>query len=196
MKNLWILFLLLMMACSSSTSIVSSWKEPGANTQNTKFSKILAVVMASTESARRQAEDELARENPIFVPSYQVLNSKEVSMDKEKSGDILKDQNIDGVLILKLVDKEKTQNYVPGSYTGGYYGRYSYYWGGYYDPGYYQENTNYLIEVSLYSLEKNELVWSGISSTVNPSSVEKTVKNILNESYKQMRVDGFLPPAN
>ncbi|WP_226333274.1 hypothetical protein [Echinicola marina] len=135
MKNLFILALLLMMACSSSTSIVSSWKEPGANTANTNFTKIMAVVLANTESARRQAEDELVRENPIFVPSYQVLNSQEVSMDKDKSGDILRDQNIDGVLVLKLVDKEKTQNYVPGSYTGGYYGRYSYYWGGYYDPG-------------------------------------------------------------
>lgn len=196
MKNLWILFLILMMSCSSSTSIVSSWKEPGATMENTKFSKVMTVVLANTESARRQAEDELASLNPIFVQSYMVLDSKEVSMDKDKSSDILRDQNVDGVLVMKLVDKEKTQNYVPGSYSGGYYGRYSYYWGGYYDPGYYQENTNYLIEVSLYSLEKNELVWSGISSTVNPNSIEKTVKNILNESYKQMREDGFLPPAN
>ncbi|WP_200978807.1 hypothetical protein [Echinicola sp. 20G] len=198
MKNKIFLLAFLFCACSSSTSIVSSWKNPDVQMGDVDFSKIIVAVLGNSEANRRIAEDRVAGLNDKLFPSYQVLTNEATATDKDKTGDILKSEGFDGIIVMKLLDKEKSQNYVPGTYTGGYWNMHPYYWGGfgyggYYDPGYYTEDTNYVIETSLYDLKDNSLVWSSISNTVNPSSVEKTVEHIAVQSYKQMKEDGLIP---
>ena len=182
----------LLFGCGSTTSIVNSWKDPDATPEDARFSKILVSVLSTNESSRRIAEEHLASINPIFIPSYSIIK-EELADDPDRLKTTLLEQGFDGILLLRLMDKDKNQTYVPGTNRGQrYWGRYGYYWDRYYEPGYYQENTNYTIETSLYSLTKDKLLWSGTSTTVNPTSIEKTVNDILKKSYKQMQKDGLI----
>ncbi|MEM6361132.1 MAG: hypothetical protein AAF731_13640 [Bacteroidota bacterium] len=53
-------------------------------------------------------------------------------------------------------------------------------------------DTNYIIETSAFSVEKDKLLWTAISETVNPSDIEKSVDDIMKQVYKRMIEDGFI----
>jgi len=148
---------LLLSACSSSTKIVNHWKDPSLKEADLKeLDNLMVAVLAANESSRRAAEDKISEINPAFVQSYLVLNEK-LSQNLEESKALMEGKDFDGVLVFRLVDKAKSTTYVPGSYSGGYYGYHSGYWGSYYDPGYYTENTTYYVETLLFSLKQDKL---------------------------------------
>ncbi|HKH60557.1 MAG TPA: hypothetical protein VKA49_06985, partial [Flavitalea sp.] len=99
------------------------------------------------------------------------------------------------ILLMRLADIEKETSYVPGT-TSGYYGGYGRYYGygaGYYStPGYYQTDKNYFIETTIYSINPDKMLWTGVTKTVNPSKVNKTVNEIADVLISKMKEDGFL----
>ena len=87
----------LALACSSSTTqFVSSWKAPDAEPLAFRDSKVVAVVMATNPTLRREAEDTLAREiterGAQGVAMYRILeeansgNEDEVVWSKSSPG--------------------------------------------------------------------------------------------------------------
>jgi hypothetical protein len=120
---------------------------------------------------------------------------------------ILDSEGYDGVITMRLVDTKKETNYVPGTNTSFYYGgiygvMYGGYYGGwydmyspnYYDLGFYQESTYYIVETNVFSLKNNKLIWTGTTSSSNVIDVSQTVDNIIIEVTKEMRKDGFMAP--
>ncbi|MNE46884.1 hypothetical protein D3C80_1412540 [compost metagenome] len=111
---------------------------------------------------------------------------------------------------MRLVSKEKEVNYVPGTYTGMYYGgfdgmytgMYGYGFGNwygmyspnFYDPGYYQETTSYMVETNVFSLKQNKLIWTGTTESQYVTDLGQTVDAIMQAVVKEMRKDGSLPP--
>ena len=182
--------LLLSSCSSSSTQLISHWKDPNfEEAEITELKNVMVAVLAANESSRRAAEDKIAEINPSIVQSYLILNET-ISQSVEESKKVMQERNFDGVLVFRLVSKERSQEYVPGSgSSGGYYGYHSGYWGGYYDPGYYKENTSYIVETNLYSLKRDKLIWSGVTSTVNPASVKGAMNEIAETIYKQIQKD-------
>lgn len=208
MKRYLTLFLLLsLMSCSSSdTVIVNSWKDPESNAEKEQFKKVMVVALVKDDRTRRNIENTLVDNNPIFRSSYAFLNGATVDLTKEQRLSILKSENFDGVVTMRLVNMETETNYVPGTNTGMYYGGmgygygygfdnwYGYYSPNFYTPGYYQENTLYLIETNVFSLNQNKLVWTGTTKSTNITDPETTTRNIMIEVVKQMEKDGFLDP--
>jgi hypothetical protein len=76
-----------------------------------------------------------------------------------------------------------------GNMFGGWYGSYS---ANFYDPGYYQESTYYLVETNVFSLTKNKLIWTGTTKSVDVTDLSSTVSNIITEVMAQMKKDGFI----
>lgn len=199
-----------MTSCSSNTSIVSSWRDPKITVAQEQFKKVLVVVLVKDEATRRTAENRIAASNPIFKTSYQYLNETTAQLTNEQKLKILQDENFDGVVTMRLVSKEKETNYVPGTYTGMYYGgfdgmytgMYGYGFGnwygmyapGFYDPGYYQETTSYMVETNIFSLKENKLIWTGTTKSEYVTDVGQTVDAIMQAVVKEMRKDGSLPP--
>jgi hypothetical protein len=72
---------------------------------------------------------------------------------------------------------------------GGWYGMYS---PVYYDPGYYQESTSYLVETNIFSLEKDKLVWTGTTKSTTGSDVGLLVDSIIAAVMDQMKKEGFM----
>jgi len=172
--------LLFIVAGCSSTSLVGSWADP-------EMKSIKGNVVIFALSPRLDVRDRLETEmsDQFQAKGVNAMRSMDFitpgKMEKEAIEMILKLNNITGVIMVSLLDKEKETYYVPGSttvYSPGYYGQpyYGYYGARYaavYDPGYYQTTTSYFIECNAYRLEDERLVYSSQSKTVDPSSLDR-----------------------
>ena len=209
-KYLILLVAIILSGCGSNTSIVSSWRDPKITVAQEHFKKVLVVVLVKDEASRRTAENRIAASNEIFKTSYQYLNESTSQLTKEQKLKILQDENFDGVITMRLVSTEKETNYVPGTYTGMYYGGfdgmytnvygygfgnwYGMYSPSFYDPGYYQETTSYMVETNIFSLKENKLIWTGTTKSEYVTDLGQTVDAIMQAVVVEMRKDGSLPP--
>lgn len=208
-KYLILLVILVFCSCGSNTSIVSSWRDPKITVAQEEFKKVLVVALVKDEASRRITENRIAASNTIFRTSYQYLNETTSNLTKEQKLKILQDENFDGVITMRLVSTEKETNYVPGTYTGMYYGgfdgmytgMYGYGFGNwygmysptFYDPGYYQETTSYMVETNIFSLKDNKLIWTGTTKSDYVTDIGQTVDAIMQAVVAEMRKDGSLP---
>ncbi len=206
-KLILILPFLFLFSCGTNTTIVNSWKDPETTIASEQFKKIFVVALVKNESVRRTTENRIASLDERFHASYPFLNETTQKLTMEEKLKILQDENYDGVVTMRLVDTQKETNYVPGTtnYTYGPYGGYGGYYGGafggwygsystyYYDPGYYEETTYFIVETNIFSLKKNKLIWSGISKSANVDDIGKTVDEIIYEIMKVMKEEGSIP---
>lgn len=193
-RFLAIAFLATFMVSCSSTRIVKSWKDPNSTDNPDKWEKVLVAVQSTSAVKRRVAEDKLASMSDKLYSSYILFPDKSIIENENELKKKISEGEFDAIMTLRLTDKNKETTYIPGSYTDGYWGYHRGYWGGYYDPGYYREDTYYSIETQVFSLAEDKLVWSGITSTVNPSQIDKTIVEVAKMTYKQMEKDGFVHP--
>ena len=170
-------------ACGPSVTLTKTWTDPSLNGDTKPFNKVLVIAQLKDDSTRRIAEDKIVASSPRgnFIQSYNYLKPSE----KEENlviADLTRD-GIDGIILMRLTDIEKTTSYVQGTtyyggwgYRGGYYGGYGY---GYGSPGYYQEDKTYYVETNIYDVKTNKLLWTGTVSTTNPSKLDTTIDAII-----------------
>ena len=185
----------LILAACESTTFISTWKNPqAAPLGKEKGRTVVACVMAQDEFLRHEAEDTIVgiinKRGNKGIASYTLLPPG-VNDEKIAKAAFEKAQ-AQGVVVIRPVsaDKEVTTTV----YTGGYYGGY---WGGYYGYGWghpygataVSVDTVVTIEILLYSLEQNKLVWAGRSKTTNPSDVKKLVNELVTASVYRMEQD-------
>lgn len=189
----------LLMGCSS-TRLVTSWRDPSVSVTEGSLNKVLFIALLKDEATRRAAEDELvSRSKAQGVASYTYFGNNIEAINAPGMNEQMIKDGIDGVVILRLVDLTKEQTYVPGtvypSYYGSPYGYYGYAAPMYYDPGYVRTDVTYTIETNIYGTKQGKLVWTGTTSTVNPSSLSTTVREIMEEIHWKMVKEGFLTKA-
>jgi hypothetical protein len=193
------LVLLLSASCGPSTVIDKSWRDPAVTLRPGDWDKVLLVGLLKDETTRRVVEDQLVtRLKGKGVASYKYFIEKDVTQEKATSfKDKLKSDGFDGAIVMRLVQVEKETNYVPGSssfptYYGGFGPYYYNSWNSFYSPGYYTEDKLYHVETNVYSLTEDKLIWSGITTTTNPSKTEKMFNDIADVVAAKMRNEGFL----
>ena len=178
----------LLTACAPSTKLVKTWSDPSLNGDTKPFKKVLVIAQLKDDSSRRIAEDKIVATSPNgnFIASYSYL--KPGQDDQKLVVDDLLKEGIEGIILMRLTDIEKTTDYVQGtSYYGGwgyghgYYGGYGWgYGGGYYGtPGYYEQNKTYYVETNIFDVKSNKLLWSGTTSTLNPSKANDSLDEII-----------------
>jgi len=184
----------LLFACSPSTKLEKSWADPSFNAATTQpFKKVLIFAPLKDAASQRTAEDKIAaqlKEKGAAVPSYTYLQPSDTIQDLLDQK-LVKD-GFDGVISMQLKDVEKSTSYVQGTSYGGYYGYRGFYGYGSYSPGYYTEDKTYLVETNLYSLRDKKLLWSGTTSSINPSKFDKTVDQIIYTVKYELQKKGFL----
>lgn len=183
----------LMFACGPSTKLEKSWADPSFNAATTQpFNKVLIIAPLKDEASQRSAEDKIARQlkQGVGVQSYTYLSTAD-SVKAVVDAKLLKD-GFDGIIVMKLKEVEKSTSYVQGSSYGGYYGYRGYYGYGSYSPGYYTEDKTFMVETNLYSIRDNKLLWSGTTSSLNPTSFEKTIDQIIYTIKYELQKKGFL----
>lgn len=195
------IFLLSVTLVAASTKFVSTWKNPAIGLVDLDGKKIAAFVVSSDESMRLGPEETLAtemrRRGIDCVAGYTVLPG-ELAKDREKAKEFLENAGITGAVLMRVLSREKETYYSPGTtwYSAGYYpsfwGYWNYGWTAVYTPGYMRSDTIVSIETLVYSIERDELIWAGMSETLNPKDVRKFVKQLVDAAGKEMRKAGIV----
>jgi len=191
----------LALAACASTSFNTTWKAPDAQPLTFEDGdKILAMVVSPNEATRRGAETalagELTKRGLDGVAAYTVIPGDAVQ-DKEKARKLVETAGVKGVVAMRITGQEKELSGSGPMYTGPYYGGFwgGYYgwgWGAAYSPGYLRTDTIVSVETLVYDLGQNKLVWAGQSQTMNPSKAESFIKELVDESVKEMRKQGLI----
>ncbi|MBW6497875.1 MAG: hypothetical protein K0B09_05785 [Bacteroidales bacterium] len=193
MRILLFFTLFAFVSCGTQTKIVSSWKDPNTAIDPDRLSKVMVAVLAPDETIRRRAEDKMATLHPAFFQSYQIFESPDEAKDENRAKVILRDADFDGVIILKLVKIEEKETYMPGNMRRtAYWNQHGIFFTKYYTPGYYLRDQDYFLSTNVFSLTHDKLLWSGITSTLNPATIEGTIEEVINEVARQMKKDGFI----
>lgn len=212
MSKVWMLaigFAAVMTSCGPSTRIEQSWAEPNPTARMKDFKRVLVIGFADNETSRRVIETEISRTiGPKAVPSFNYPGVASAGRDGNVVKRTITTDGFDGAVILRLVDKEKEQTWIPGMMMpmgmgmgmgpwgmGGFGGM----WGagmgmgmGMGMGGHMVQDKIYYYETNVYDLKTDKLQWSGITSTMNPSRIERKIRDITDAVVKQMRRDGFL----
>jgi len=193
-------------SCSPSTKILGSWTSP--STPSEGYSSVFVTAITENIVNRSVFENDLDAilnaKNVEAESSFDIIPAgyKATEGDKERVLSEIKATGAEAVLTVALLDQTSETRYVPGTTTyspmgyGGYYGRfygyYSYYNPVMYDPGYYTTDKNFYLEINLYDINTEELVWSAQSETTNPSSIETFSAAFSEIVVAQMLKDGVI----
>lgn len=197
------LFLLstVLVGCGGKTKFTSTWKNPEAQPTSWDNQKVAAFAMTFIKASRLGAEDalaqELTRRGAQGVPGYTIV-PKEVEKDKEKAKQLLEKAGVTGAVVMRVVDSSKEIYQSTGSvqYVGSYYpsfwGYWGHGWGAVYQPGHTTTDTVVSIETLVYSVDRDQLLWAGVSSTTNPKNVPDFIRELCDLAGKEIRKAGLV----
>ncbi|MCV9388700.1 hypothetical protein [Reichenbachiella ulvae] len=182
MKNFLIMAALGLVISSCAPTLSYTWTKN--NYEGAKYDKI--AVFCATKNLdvamnyQQYMVEVLGQQGFNAVTGMSMINPMETkNLEVEKLKEILIQNGVDAVISTVVVDSEKSLEYVPGSPSYGYYGGFGYYYGYrygpvYYNPGYYNETTSYLVENHFYELKEGEpskdaLLWASQSTITDPN---------------------------
>jgi hypothetical protein len=187
-----------MLASCASTSFVSTWKAPDAQSLRGE-GKVVTVVMTQNEAMRRSAEDSLAQEITKMgakagaIPGYTLIQN-EPTETEANAKEALEKAGIGVIVVMRPTAVSQEISSSPSAsatyWHGGYYG---YGWGAAYGPSMnIQTDTIVHIQTLVYSMKQNKLVWSGQSKTTNPGNVDSLVKEVIYAVADEMKKGGLI----
>ncbi len=202
MKSIKLLSLLtgtIIFASCTSTRITSSWREPDKQVVVNQLSKVLVVAMLNNETNRHKAEDQMAGYlNGKGVVSYNYLDANFNKNNEDALRNKIKADGFDAAVTMRLIDVDKEQTYTPGNMLSypDYYRNFSGYyyrsWSFYSSPGYYSTTKTYTIEVNVYSIKEDKIIWSGLTETTNPDGVKRMTEEVAKVVFNKMVEQGFI----
>ncbi|WP_373071920.1 hypothetical protein [Zeaxanthinibacter enoshimensis] len=188
------LFLILFSSGCSSTSLVSSWKNPDIVLFDAY--KVLVVGMTQNERARLLFEtnmrDEFTKRNVEAMRSLDVFDVAftDSARSEEELDEVeqqLLDKDFDAILFTKVVGYENKRSFREQvldweTYMEGFKEDYNSNQGIYFKKDYYQDYDVYYAETSLYCIcvgKERKLIWRGTIEITDPKNVEKVVDDYI-----------------
>ncbi len=194
MKSIWKTIavpMLLVCAGCASTQLTETWRNPGVPPLT--FQKVLVMAVEKSPTLRRIAEDEMVRalQPTQAVPSYRILSEAEIQNPVQALAHLTQN-GFDGAVIMSVVSDNTRVTYVPGTYVPDMLDYWGEVWPPLYQPGYYIHDRVVRVETNVYALPSRQLVWSGISQTLNPSNFGSLAEGIAKEVHARLRKQGML----
>jgi len=207
MQKIWgvvVIVFILFESCSPANKITYSWSNTDFKAGK-PFKKIFLAALVNNPHVRTHLEEDMwltAKANGFdterswdyFPPSFSKPNppSRELMMEK------IKNLGCDLIFTITLTDRKSETRYVPrnlgyyGPYSGyglQFRGFYSYWYPYAYDPGYYVTDKTYFMEGNLFDAETETLIWSVQTKTINPGSIEKFSKALIESMLERSMED-------
>lgn len=175
----------------AGTQLVDTWKDP--ETGPLKFKKTAVLIIDPSQTWRRIGEDEIVRRLPAgsAVPGYRLFPEPEPGDFNQVSGR-LRESGFDGAIVVRVLGVEARVNWITG-YPALVrpYRTYAFRGPFFYDPGYYRTDQTVRVETSIYALETNRLVWSGVTETFNPSTPSALAAGIAETVIQDLKKQGL-----
>lgn len=216
MKNIFKLstFLLLtsafLFSCTPRVGITGSWKNPDKTEPTTTYNNIFLTTLMSDELTSRNIQDHLAKELSIesvkSSKSYYVfpdMYKKDSKSTKEEVFAKVNEGKSDAILIVSAFDVETEEQYIPNTSTvytpslsyanaGNFWGFYTYYRPRVYRDGYVSKDKVYYVEVNLFDVEDDKLIWSIQTKTYNPTDLNNYSDELAQTVVRAMKKDGII----
>jgi hypothetical protein len=175
--------LLLINSCSSITRITSTWKAENITPKEYNKVMVLGIIREADRNVRIQMESHLVQDLKDLgynaFSAYDQYGPKMFqNMSEEQANKKLAKDDVDAVLTIVLLDKQKERYYVPRTVIYSPYVTYHNRMWGYYsslqnrieEPEYYQVTTKYFWESNFYDLSQGKLLFSVQTQSFEPSS--------------------------
>ena len=175
--------LLLINSCSSITRITSTWKADNITPKEYNKVMVLGIIREADRNVRIQMESHLVQDLKDLgynaFSAYDQYGPKMFqNMSEEQANKKLAKDDVDAVLTIVLLDKQKERYYVPRTVIYSPYVTYHNRMWGYYsslqnrieEPEYYQVTTKYFWESNFYDLSQGKLLFSVQTQSFEPSS--------------------------
>ncbi len=212
MKNFLILtiaaFMITLVYSCSSSQLTGVWVNKEKMEQKS-YKKIFILAQTADIQARKAVEDalvakakdrgfELISSISVIPPS---LSNPEIP-SKESVIEGVKSSGCDAAFIVTMLKKEENVRYTPGTtvYAPLPYYRWNSNMFNYYDywrpsvstPGYYSNNQSYFLQSNLYDAASQELMVSIQSEIFNPETLQKFIKDYVNDVVSKLQKEGLL----
>ena len=183
---------------AAAPKFTSAWRSPDAGSVSFAGKKVAALVISQDDSLRVAGEEALVRELTArglqSVATYRIAPKEELqSADRAKGW--FEKANVDGVVAMRPVSNDKRTTYNPGTWLSPSYsslwGYYGYGWGSVYIPGSVQRDTVVIVETTIFSVPRNQLLWAAVSETKNPKDLQRFVEELVKESVKELHKQGL-----
>jgi hypothetical protein len=186
------------MASAADNTFVSTWKSPTAGPLNFGGRKVVALVIDGDESLRMSAEEALAREisarGPQGIAANRLVPREELA-DKDRAKAWFERMNVDGVVIMRIVDADTEKVYSAVVWSSGYYSNvwdyYGYGWTSVTPVGRGRNVTNVTVETLLYDLRSGNPIWAGVTRTGDVKDTTTYMKNLARDIGKQLEKEGL-----
>jgi hypothetical protein len=183
---------------SAAPTFTSAWRSPDAGSVSFAGKKVAALVIAQDDSLRVAGEESLVRELTArglqSVATYRIAPKEELQSAERAKG-WFERANVEGVVAMRPVSKDKRTTYNAGMWVNPYYstfwGYYGYGWGSVYIPGSVERDTIVVVETTIYSVPRNQLLWAAVSETKNPKTLQLFVEDLVKASVKELQKQGL-----
>jgi hypothetical protein len=196
------LFFTVLLGSCATTTFQSTWRSPDAQPLRLSGRKVVAVFVTNEPALRRRAEEAMVREITVRgadgVPSYTFLSDSELK-DRDAAKSKAEARGFAAAVVMRVVASKTVYEREPvnGIWVGG---PYRHFWGGYWgwgwgsvwEPGYLRAERVVKVETLVYALDRDELVWAGVSRTFDPGRIDDFIAELSGAVSKQMKKDGLL----
>lgn len=209
-------------SCSPSTKITRTWTSPEKYPGGYKNIYLAAVIgdMAKRQSFENDVQKNLAKigiNSTTSVSTIQPNFWMSTELDKNAMMKIILDKGNDAIMTMTLIDVQNEQRYIPGTVMMGGpmmagpgmwgpgwgmagAGNFGGFWGMHHGmmmtPGQIVNDRKYFVEINIYDVKSELLVWTGQSKTINPSSMEKFSREFAEVVLKRMQEDRVVQKQN
>ncbi len=201
-KLIAISILFFIVSCGSVTKVTGFWNEKTELRQT--YKKIGIIAVTSYIQNRQIVESKFAER--FRINGYEAVEcskflTPEIMKHKNKSeiANLLKKNNIDGFLIVSVLDIKESEHYVPGSqqyyprtYYNNYYDYYYYQYDRVYTEGYYEKSVQVFLESNFYNVKSEKLISTIQTETANPADISDLADSFSNTIVKVLVENGVV----
>jgi|SRR6187455_2534228 len=178
---------------SAAIKFTSTFKSLDAGGTSFAGKKVAALVISNDMGLRVSAEEALVRELTARgmqpVAAYRIVPKEELGR-ADTARPWFEKNGVEGIVVLRPVSAETrytSNTWVSTNYSTlwGYYG---YGWTVVYAPGSARQYTTAVVETTIYSVAKNQLLWAAVTESTNRNLtdfVEELAKQTVTEMQKQ-----------
>lgn len=180
-------------AFASDSKLVTTSKNPSA--KPAAFSKIVVVVASKDADLRRRAEGGLARRVRNAVAATTIMPNVALE-DREGIKAAIKASGADGVLLVRpLSITEDVNMEASEQYIVEYPSLWSYWdtnWMVVTRPGAVTIEKVVTLEIAIFSVASEQIVWAGRMKTTNPKSLREFLDEMVEMGSKELKKQGLV----
>jgi hypothetical protein len=185
-------------SCYHWAEVTTMWGAPGGRAM--RFDNVVAVFASSDDSLRRAMENRLAAQFPRATPSYRVLGSTGPD-DVAAVRRLLDDQRFDSAIIMTVVladprpisllalDLPRLRHPFPARTFAEQWDRV---WNPPFDRALVPNKRLVAIELQIYSLADDRLIWAGRGDPGDPTTIIKLGDSAIGNLTRELAREGIL----